>query len=427
VFANGLVIYLLKDASLPAIRVNAVVRAGTVYDPAGKAGLGMMTAGMLEDGGSASFPAEEMDRALEFMGASVNSYMGAEDAGLSLFALKKDLDQALDIFSDVLINPAFELEKLEILRESELEMILRRNDNPEKTVRREALRVFYGPDHPYGRRPEAAGIAAITAADLRSCHSACYRPENVILAVSGDYGSDELMLSALEKRLGSWRRGAAPLPSIPEQRYGAAGKVFFIDKEIPQAFIMVVMRGIKRLDPVEFPLLLDNDVLGGGDGMSSRLWDTVRARKGLAYNIYSTYAKRSDRPGHLFVYCGTKPETYSQALGEIMSQLARMTREPLSAAELEEAKTSKANSFVFTFRTPFDIVTQRAMLERYGYPADYLETYVDNLNAVTGEAAFAAARGFFDPARAEIFVIGDSKKFDKPLSEFGPVTKLEED
>jgi zinc protease len=235
------------------------------------------------------------------------------------------------------------------------------------------------------------------------------------------------MLVALEKRFGSWRRGAEALPPVPEPAASSEGRIYLIDKELPQAYIMVVMRGMRRLDPVEFPLLLANDVLGGGDGMSSRLWDTVRARKGLAYSVYSSYAKRSDRPGHVFVYCGTKPETYSQALGEILAQLRRMTEEPLSETELQEAKTSKANSFVFTFRTPFDIVNQRATLERYGYPADYLETYVDNLNAVTRESAFAAARRFFDPARAEIFVIGDSKKFDKPLSAFGPVTVLQED
>lgn len=404
-----------------------MIRAGSVYDPAGKAGLGAMTAGMLEDGGSASFAAEDIDRTLEFMGASISSYMGEEDAGLSMFALKKDMDKALDIFADVLMNPAFESRKLETLREAELEMLLRRNDNPDKAVTREARRRFYGPDHPYGRRAEAAGIRSITVADLRACHSAYYRPENVILAVSGDYGSDASVLAALEKRLGGWRRGAARFPAIPEQDGGSAGKIFLIDKELPQTSIVVMMRGIKRLDPVEFPLLLANDVLGGGDGMSSRLWDTVRARKGLAYNIYSAYSKRSDRPGHISVYCGTKPETYSQALGEILSQLRRMTEEPLSAAELGEAKTSKANSFIFTFRTPFDIVTQRAMLERYGYPQDYLETYVGNLNAVTRDSAFDAAKRFFDPARATIFVIGDSVKFDKPLSDFGPVTTLKEE
>lgn len=404
-----------------------MVRAGSVYDPAGKAGLGGMTAGMLEDGGSASFPAEEIDRTLEFMGASINSYMGSEEAEFSMFALKKDMDKALDIFSDVLANPAFESSKLEILREAELEMLLRRNDNPDKAVRREALRAFYGPEHPYGRRAEPAGLKAITAADIRACHSAFYRPENVILAVSGDYGSDESALAAIEKRLGAWPRGAVRPPAIPEPASGAAGRIYLINKELPQAFVMVVMRGIKRLDPVEFPLLLANDVLGGGDGMSSRLWDTVRARKGLAYSVYSTYDKRSDRAGHAFVYCGTKPETFSQALGEILAQMRRMTQEPLSAEELQEAKTSKANSFIFTFRTPFDIVTQRAILERYGYPPDYLDTYVDKLNAVTREDAFAAAREFFAPARAMIFVIGDAGKFDKPLSAFGPVTELKED
>ena len=391
VLGNGLVVYLLPDPSLPAVRVTAVVRTGSVYDPAGKEGLGALTAGMLEDGGSASWKAEEIDGTLERLGASLSAGMNPEDAGVTMFALKKDLDRVLDIYADVLARPAFDAAKFEILKKSELEVIRRRNDDPARTAAREALRRFYGADHPYGRRAEAAGVASVTPGDLKAFHSAYYRPGNVILAVSGSYGTDDAMLARLERAFAGWRGAGAAFPAIPEPKVNAARRVYFIQKDVPQASLMIVNRGLKRPDPAEFPFDVANDVVGAPGNMASRLWDAVRARKGLAYTVYSTFARHNAWPGHVFAYCGTKPETYSQALEEVLRQLRLARTEPLTREELEESKAAKINSFVFRFKTPYDLVYQRALLEHFGFPPDYLESYVKNVSAVTRESALEAA------------------------------------
>jgi len=426
VLPNGITLYLLNDPTLPAVRINAVVRTGTINDPADKVGVGGLTAGMLEDGGSLSYKPEEIDKTLEYLGATIHSSIDLEDASVSMFALKKDFDKVLDIYADVLMNPAFDAEKFNILKKMELEMIRRRNDDPGKAVVREALRQYYGKDHPYGRRTEAAVIESITIDDLKAQHSAYYRPNNVIMAVSGNYGSNEELVTKLNARFGKWEKREITPKVIPPPALSGVRKVFLIEKDVPQTFIMVVQKGIKRSDPAFFPLNVTNDVLGA-PGLSSRLWDTVRARKGLAYTVYSAFARRNAQPGHMFAYCGTKPETYSQALEEILRQLKRVKTEPLSEQEVSEARGGRVNSFVFTFKTPFDVVNQRAILEHFGLPLDYLENYVSNVSAVTRDSAFAAAGSTIDPDNALIFVIGNSKKFDKPLSEFGPVTELKED
>ena len=426
VLENGLIVYLLKDPTLPAIRINAIVRTGSVYDPADKVGLGSLTAGMLDAGGSAAYKADEIDKTLEYLGASISSSMDAEYASMSMFALKKDLDKVLDIYADSLMNPAFEADKFEILKKSSLEMIRRRNDDPGRAVMREALRNYYGKDHPYGRRTEAPGIEAITAQDMKAYHAAYYRPNNILLSVSGDYGSDEEILAKLKAKFGAWQKGEVKFPAIPAPAPAAGRQVYLVDKEIAQAFIVIVQKGIQRPDPIEIPFSLTNDVLGA-PGLSSRLVDTVRSRKGLAYTVYSYYSRRNAHPGHISAYCGTKPETYSQALEEILKQLKLAKTEKLTAEELAEARQAKVNSFVFDFKTPLDIVFQRALLEHFGFKPDYLETYVGNVTAVTPDSAFEAASRLYDPDNAMIFVIGNSKKFDKPLSEFGPVTELKED
>lgn len=426
VLSNGMVVHLLKDPSLPAVRISAIVRTGNIYDQADKVGLGSMTAGMLEDGGSASYKPEDIDKTLEYLGASINSSMSTEEARVSMFALKKDFDKVLDIYADIMMNPAFDQEKFGILKRSELEMIRRRNDDPGKAVGREALRQYYGKDHPYGRRTEAAGVDSITIEDMKAYHAAYYRPNNVIMAISGDYGSDKELLAKLEQRFGKWQKADIKFPEIPAPALNSSRKIYLIDKDVPQTFIMIVSKGIQRPDPVEFPFDVTNDVIGA-PGLSSRLWDTVRARKGLAYSVYSLYSRRNAHPGHIFASCGTKPETYSQAMEEILRQLKIAKTEPLSEQELADSKGAKINAFVFNFKTPFDLVSQRALLEHHGFRPDYLETYVQNISAVTRDSAFAAAAKLYDPDNALIFVIGNSKKFDRPLSEFGPVTELKED
>jgi len=424
---NGMIVYLLEDPSLPAVRINAVVRTGTINDPADKVGLGALTAGMLEDGGSASYKPEEIDKTLEYLGATINSSIDLEDASVSMFALEKDFDKVLDIYADVLMNPAFDAEKFNILKKMELEMIRRRNDDPGKSVTREALRYYYGKDHPYGRRNEAATIEGITIDDLKVHHSAYYIPNNIIMAVSGRFGSKEELLTKLNQRFGKWEKREIKAPQVPPPALAGTRRIYFIEKDVPQAFVMLVWKGVKRSDQeLFFPLNTTNDVLGA-PGLSSRLWDTVRARKGLAYTVYSYISRKNAHPGHMFAYCGTKPETYSQAMEEILRQIKRVKTEPLSEKELSDAKDSRINSFVFTFKTPFDVVNQRASLEHYGLPKDYLETYVSNVSKVTRDSAFSAASAMFDPDNALIFVIGNSKKFDKPLAEFGPVTELKED
>lgn len=423
VLGNGLVVYLLKDSTLPVIHLTAYVRAGKINDPAGKIGLGEMTAGLLKDGGTLKYKPEEIDRTLEFLAASVESSMGIEEGRADLTCLKKDLDAVLDIYADVLMNPAFAPDKFKLRRDEMLEILRRRNDDPGRAVVREALRSFYGPAHPYGWRSEKATISAVTREDLKSYHANYYRPNNIIIAAAGDFGSDEELLGKLEARFGAWPRGEVKFPAIPPVLIKGERQVFHIEKDVAQTYIVMLQRGLKRHDPLEYPLTIANEILGGG--LSSRLASEVRSRLGLAYTVYSYSVKKPDY-GYSLAYCGTNPETCGQALSEILRQYELISREAPPAEEVKRARDSIVNSFVFRFPTPFDLITERASYEYYGYQADYLDGYVENLSKVTPASVLETSGKLFKPEGALLFVIGNSKKFDKPLSEFGPVTELKE-
>lgn len=424
VLDNGMVVYLMKDATLPVVHMAAFIRTGKINDPLEKIGLGELTAGLLKDGGTLKYKPGDIDKTLEFLAASVESSMGSEEARADMTTLKKDLDTVLDIYAEVLMHPAFDAEKVKLKRDEELEMIRRRNDDPGREATREAVRAFYGPAHPYGWRAEEATVNAISIEDMKAYHANYYKPNNIILAVAGDFGSNSEILAKLNAKFGAWPKGEVKFPVIPPVEINGTRQVYFIDKDISQAFIVMLQKGVKRLDPAEYPLTVTNEMLGGG--LSSRLASEIRSRKGLAYTVYSYFSKKPDY-GFIMGYCGTKPDTYSQALSELINQFGVIAKEPSPAEEVTRAKDSIINSFVFKFPTPFDLITERAAYEYYGYKSDYLDNYVENIAKTTPADVLGTAKKFFKPENALIFVIGNSKKFDKPLSEFGPVTIVKED
>ncbi|MBU2573085.1 MAG: insulinase family protein [Elusimicrobia bacterium] len=421
---NGMVVYLLKDNTLPVTHMTAIIKTGKIYDPKEKIGLGELTAGLLKDGGTLKYKSDEIDKTLEFLGASVESSIANEEARVDMFALKKDLDKVLDIYASVLMEPAFEDDKTALKKAEALEIIRRRNDNPNREAQREALRYFYGADHPYGWRPEISTVEPLTKKDLKAYHGNYYRPNNIIIAAAGDFGSESAFLAKLKEKFGGWTGGEVRFPEIPPVKINETRRVYFIEKDISQTFIVMLQKGVKRHDPVEFPLYVTNEMLGGG--LSSRLAAEIRSRKGLAYSVYSYFAKRPDY-GFINASCGTKPETYSQALSELLRQFELIKTETAPDAEVKRAKDSIINSFVFRFPTPFDLISERALYEHYAYPADYLDTYVDNMARVDPKAVLETSQKLFKPESSFVFVIGNTKKFDKPLSEFGPVTEVKED
>ena len=424
VLSNGLTVHLMKDATLPVVHLTAFIRAGKMHDPAGKTGLGELTARLLRDGGTENYTPEEMDRRLELLAASVDSNMGVEEARADLTALTRDLDAALDIYADMLMRPVFAPEKVKFKIAESLEVLRRRNDDPGRAASREALRAFYGAGHPYGWRSEPATLRAVTRADLQACHAAHYRPGNIILAAAGDFGTEEEMLSRLEAKFGNWKGGPAEFSPIPPVAIPAGRRVVHIQKDAQQAYLVLVLKGLRRHDPLEYPLTVANEILGGG--LSSRLASEIRSRRGLAYTVYSYSAKKPDC-GYTLGFCGTAPETTGRAAEELLRQFALMATTEPGAEETALARDAIVNSFVFRFPTAFDLIAERAAYEYYGYPADYLDGYAARISAVGPAEVLAASRRLLAPADALLLVIGDAAKFDRPLSDFGPVTEQAED
>lgn len=416
------VIYHQLDKTLPVIHLSVMLKGGKVYDPKDKIGLGEMTVSLIREGGTKKYSSDEIDKTLEYLGANIEATINPEDIKITMTCLKKDFDKVFDIFFDMIKEPAFEEKKYQLKKEEMLELIRRRNDKPDRQATREALRRFYGPDHPYGWRAEIETINAITINDLKNYHQNYFKSSNMIIAFAGDFEKD--MLKKVIDSFESLPAGKVNFPPIPQVIFPDSRKIYLIDKPLSQTFIVFLLPGIKRHDEKEFPLSVLSEYMGGG--IQSKLGREIRSQRGLAYSVYSYFTKRTDR-GFIMTYLGTKPESVYQAISEVIKQKNLVKTDNIPDEEFEMSKSQLINSFVFRFPTPFDLVEERASYELYGYKKDYLDTYVDKLDAVSKQEMQKTAKEFYDLDKALIFVIGNSSKFDKPLSEFGKVEILKED
>jgi predicted Zn-dependent peptidase len=324
------------------------------------------------------------------------------------------------------VNPVFDDKKLEIEKAKIIEGIRRRNDEPFQIARRELRRMIYGNAHPLSAFPEIAGIRSIRRADLVDFHRKYYHPNNAMIAVSGDFDPGELM-AKLESALRGWTPAPVslpPAPSVGAERLDARGRsVGYAAKSVNQASVLVGHLGVKRHNPDRFKLEVLNEILGGS-GFSSRLMQEVRERQGLAYWVGSSFSEPWDY-GVIAAGCQTKSKTTGKALEAILREISRIREKPVSPQELQLAKDSLINSFVFRYASAQAIVGQTLALAYFGYPPDYLETYTSKIAAVTSDEVWDAARKYLRPDDLRIVVVGDEKTFDGPLSKFGPVQSLD--
>ncbi len=420
---NGLIIYMLEDHSLPSIRLGAVIRAGSMYDPKEKIGLARLAGKTMRYGGTSKYPADAMSEILENLGASVETSINFESGSADMFCLSRDFDRVFDIFADVLKNPAFDKDKVDIKRHEMLEMINRRNDDPQEMAFREATRAFYGAGHPYGWRQEKSTVENITRDDLPAFHSRYYKPNAVMLIASGDFKSAE-MESKIREKFADWQKQPLDLPNIAPVSPPKDRAVYAVEKDIPQPVIIITQKGIMRHDPGYFNLETADTILG--TGLDSRLYSEIRSRRGLAYYAYSGYTLLQDY-GMIYAACGTNPQSAGQVIEELLRQFALLKTEPVAHEELIRAKAGIINSFVFKFKTADKTITERAMNEYYGYAPDYLDTYLDKIREVTENSILTVMNKTLTPGSAMIFAVGNHKNFDKPLSAFGEVKTLTPD
>ena len=418
----GMPVYLLRDTELPIINMTAMVRTGSVYEPAAKSGLAGLTGIVQRSGGAGGLPPEKMDDELEFMASAVESGIDSDMGSVALTTLTKNLDRTLTIFRDVLLRPDFSEKRLEMARKQAIEGLRRQNDDPKGIADREISRAIYA-GHPLGVIPSFESINSISRQDLIDFHRRFYRPDNMLLAVSGDFDRDGL-IKLLNAHFGQApKKTSLPLPEIPQPQQLFQPEVIYGRKDVNQSVIRMGHLGLTKDNPDIYAVRVLDYILGGS--FTSRLTMEIRTNQGLAYNVGSHFDIGRRFAGSFIAETETKAESTIKTIGLMKEIISGMTREPVSEQELNAARDYMINSFMFGFTSPASIVSQRARLEFYGYPENYLENYRTAIARVTREDVLNAAKKHLKPGAFKLVVVGDAARFEAPLSSLGSVRELD--
>src|ERR1700726_3465257 len=308
---NGMVIFLQEDHELPLIDGTARIRGGSVNEPDAKVGLVDIYGEVWRTGGTKTQTGDQLDDFLEVRAAKVETGGGPDSATISFSCLKGDLDDVFKAFTDVLQNPEFRADKLDIAQKEAFDAISRRNDDIGEIAHREMVKLAYGAHNPYARTPEYATVAAITRQDLIDWHAKYVHPNNIILGISGDFDS-----AAMEARLRSafdaWPKGPA-FPKNQIQYHPAPPGAYLIAKDdVNQSTIHMVGLGTTRDNPDYYAISVFNEAFGGG--FSSRLFNDIRTKRALAYGVGGGVGTNFGHVGMLQIAMSTKSESTIDAM-----------------------------------------------------------------------------------------------------------------
>ncbi len=422
---NGLRLYMVEDHTLPIVNGRALIRTGNLFDPPDKIGLAEITGAVMRTGGTLSKPGDELDQELERMAASVETGIGETEGEARFFTLKENLDKVLAIYADVLMHPAFRQDKIDLHKNQTRSLIARRNDDPGDIVRREFANLVYGKDNPYGWQQEYEHVDRIQKADLEQFYRRYFFPSNVMLAIYGDFSTEE-MKKKVEAVLGGWNNPQPPVPPFPPVKTSFQPGVYLVAKEdVNQTNLRMGHLGGVFKDEDYAALEVMADILGGG-GFRSRLVARVRTRLGYAYAVGANWGANYDHPGLFFAGAGTKSDSTVKAIRAIQEEIERLRKEEVSDTELRTAKETVLNSFVFNFDTKAKTLNRLLRYEYWGYPKDFIFQYKKKLEAVTKADVLRVARTHLHPDRMVMVVVGKPSDFDAPLTALGkPVQPLD--
>jgi zinc protease len=419
---NGMRVFLMEDHELPLIEVQARIRTGSWYEPADKVGLAAVMGGVQRSGGTTAMPADRMDEVLALRAASVETGVGDDSGYASMDCLKQDFDEVFKIFADVLRNPAFPEDRIQVDKGQLTTGIARRNDDPGSVTGREFTALMYGKDSPLAREPEYATVAAITRQDLVDFHARFYHPNNVYLGVVGDFSSPD-MKKKIEAVLGGWPRGPEAKPIVPPFGEPKPGLYLVEKNDVNQSNIRMGYLGMKISDPDYFAAQVMNEVLGGG--FASRLFSNVRSKKGLAYGVFGGVGAGFEVPGVFQVGMGTKSETTVAGIEALREEVEGLKKNPPSEAEIRRAKDGILNSFIFNYDSRAKVLGQQMVYAYHGLPANFLETYRANVEKVGPADVQRAVERLIHPEKMTVLVVGKTGDFDKPLTSLGAVTPVD--
>lgn len=403
--STGAKVYFVENRGLPILDVSVDVPAGSAFDTDAKSGLAAMTNGLMRLG-AAGMSEDEIARRLADVGAQMSNRFDSDRGGLFLRTLSdaKRRNQALEVMAGVLSAPEFSATIVEREKSRYVSALKEADLTPDSRVNREFYRLAFG-KHPYSLRSsgEVDSVGGLQSDDLKAFHRKHYAAAQAVVAIMGDVTRKEAEAIAEQLTRGLPKSDGQRLV-IPEVQSLPAAVTRMVEHPASQSHIMIGAPGIRRDDPDYFTLFVGNYILGGG-GFVSRITEEVRQKRGLAYSAYSYFSPLRER-GPFVIGMQTRRDQAEQALTVVRNTLREFIDKGPTPEEVIAAKQNIIGGFPMRIDSNRKIQDYLALIGFYDLPADYLETFVANIERVTAADIKAAFARRVDPDRLVTVVVG---------------------
>ncbi len=436
---SGVRVVTERVPSVRSVALGFWIGAGSVIERNEQAGISHLLEHMLFRG-TERYGSEEIDQIFDAMGAEVNAGTDKENTSLYTRVLDRHLDKAFDVMSNMVWRPRFG--ELETEREVVLEEIAMYEDDPQDKVFDVLGEAVFG-THPLGRAVigRADVIRATEREHLRDFHAERYVPENIVIAAAGSIDHDALVEMAqaacptdadadgagsVAGSIGSTsaRRHAAAVPpggDLPDPAFER--RVRFLAKDTEQCHLCLGGRGISRHDERRFALRVLEGVLGGTS--SSRLFQEVRERRGLAYSVFS-FSSQHVSTGEIGLYVGTRPENLGEAVNTIAGELGRFVREPVSTEELARSRENLKGRMVLSLESTGARMSRLGACVLNDVPILSVDEVIERIDAVQADQILELASELFAPEQLSVACVGaDEEVFQRALEPLGTVRTAE--
>jgi zinc protease len=411
---NGLKVIVVENHKLPRVAFNLILNFEAIEE-GDKAGYASMAGDLLRTGTTTRSKAE-IDEAVDFIGASLNT----SASGIYAASLTKHTDNLLNLMTDILYNPTFPEEELEKLRKQTLSGLASQKDDPGAIASNVRSVVLYGKDHPYGELTTEETVNNISIQDCKDFYNKYFTPEIAYLAIVGDITVKDAK-KLVKNHFGQWESKPLQLPAFEASQAPSQTEIALVDRSnsVQSEIRVAYPINLKKGDPDVIKASLMNVILGSG--FSARLNQNLREKHAYTYGAGSSIS--SDMiVGSFNAQTSVRNEVTDSAIYQLMFELERIIEEPVTDEELASAKAYMTGSFARSLESPQTIANFALNINRYNLPADYYATYLQKLNAVTKEEIQAMAKKYIKPDHAHVVVVGKGSEIAGGLQQFGAVT-----
>src|SRR5829696_278186 len=403
VLSNGLTIVVVEDDRLPLVSYRLAFRVGGAFDPRDMPGLTDLLAGLLPEG-TESRTSKELAEEVARMGASLSAGATSDYTLVGASALAQFNDAILDLMAEVILEPSFPENEVELAKQNTKESLRQQRAQPSFLASEMVARVMFG-DHPYSVvAPTRESIDRSTREEFVKFHRTMLVPNNAFFIIVGDVRYDEIV-HRVESLFSTWKRGEELVANFPAPPVRTKRTAYLVDRRgSAQSNIVIANSGITRTSPDYFPMMLMHTVLGAN--ASSRLFMNLREDKGYTYGAYSNLdARRS--AGTFRVTAEVRTPVTGRSLKEFFYELERIGTEPVSDKEIADAKSYLTGVFPIRLETQEGLTDQLVQINMLNLPKDYLQTYRDRIQAVTVQDIQRVAEKYVKPDEAALIVVGD--------------------